>query len=148
MALEPCRFRLRRLRRFFAKCRFRRVFLRQMSLSQGSAIFCFLFWIYFSCGFSAVAFSLNFSIYVVGSPLACPLGRLGPFPHPLVRLVSANHATTLNLVQPPWNFVARVWHRRKSEQRIFGLQSTQPNGTLILPSSPKSTRRLVTRLLL
>ena len=34
-----------------AKCRFRRVFLRQMSLSQGSAIFCFLFWIYFSCGF-------------------------------------------------------------------------------------------------
>ena len=63
-------------------------------------------------------------------------------------LVSANHATTLNLVQPPWNFVARVWHRRKSEQRIFGLQSTQPNGTLILPSSPKSTRRLVTRLLL
>ena len=40
----------------------------------------------------------------------------------------------------------RVWHRRKSEQRIFGLQSTQPNGTLILPSSPKSTRRLVTRL--
>ena len=100
-----------------------------MSFSQGSATFRFLFWIYFSCGFSAVAFSLNFSIYVVGSPLACPLGRLGPFPHPLVSLVSANHATTLNLVQPPWNFVARVRHRRKSEQRIFGLQSTQPNGT-------------------
>ncbi len=88
-----------------AKCRFRRVFLRQMSLSQGSATFCFLFWIYFSCGFSAVAFSLNFSIYVVGSPLACPLGRLGPLPHPLVSLVSSNHATTLNLVQTPWNFV-------------------------------------------
>ena len=84
----------------------RNVALYQMSLSQGSATFRFLFWIYFSCGFSAVAFSLNFSIYVVGSPLACPLGRLGPFPHPLVSLVSANHATTLNLVQPPWNFVA------------------------------------------
>ena len=65
----------------------------------------FLFWIYFSCGFSAVAFSLNFSIYVVGSPLACPLGRLGPLPHPLVSLVSSNHATTLNLVQTPWNSV-------------------------------------------
>ena len=76
-----------------------------MSLSQGSATFCFLFWIYFSCGFSAVAFSLNFSIYVVGSPLACPLGRLGPLPHPLVSRVSSNHATTLNLVQTPWNFV-------------------------------------------
>ena len=88
-----------------AKCRFRRVFLRQMSLSQGSATFCFLFWLYFSCGFSAVAFSLNFSIYVVGSPLACPLGRLGPLPHPLVSRVSSNHATTLNLVQTPWNFV-------------------------------------------
>ena len=76
-----------------------------MSFSQGSATFRFLFWIYFSCGFSAVAFSLNFSIYVVGSPLACPLGRLGPLPHPLVSLVSSNHATTLNLVQTPWNFV-------------------------------------------
>ena len=76
-----------------------------MSLSQGSATFRFLFWIYFSCGFSAVAFSLNFSIYVVGSPLACPLGRLGPLPHPLVSLVSSNHATPLNLVQTPWNFV-------------------------------------------
>ena len=76
-----------------------------MSLSQGSATFRFLFWIYFSCGFSAVAFSLNFSIYVVGSPLACPLGRLGPLPHPLVSRVSSNHATTLNLVQTPWNFV-------------------------------------------
>ena len=67
-------------------CRFRRVFLRQMSLSQGSATLYFLFWIYFSCGFSAVAFSLNFSIYVVGSPLACPLGRLGPLPPSLVGL--------------------------------------------------------------
>ena len=76
------------------------------AFSYWSATFRFLFWIYFSCGFSAVAFSLNFSIYVVGSPLACPLGRLGPFPHPLVSLVSANHATTLNLVQTPWNFVA------------------------------------------
>ena len=75
-----------------------------MRLENG-ATFRFLFWIYFSCGFSAVAFSLNFSIYVVGSPLACPLGRLGPLPHPLVSLVSSNHATTLNLVQTPWNFV-------------------------------------------
>ena len=88
-----------------AKCRFRRVFLRQMSFSQGSATFYFLFWIYFSCGFSAVAFSLKFSIYVVGSPLACPLGRLGPLPHPLVSLVSTTPATTLNHVQTPWNFV-------------------------------------------
>ena len=76
-----------------------------MSLSQGSATFCFLFWIYFSCGFSAVAFSLKFSIYVVGSPLACPLSRLGLLPHPIVSPVSANHATTLNHVQTPWNSV-------------------------------------------
>ena len=82
--------------------------MRQMSLSQGSATFCFLFWLYFSCGFSAVAFSSNFSIYVVGSPLACPLGRLGPLPHPLVSRVSSNNATTLNLVQTPWNFVEEV----------------------------------------
>ena len=93
------------LAQLLAKCRFRRAFLRQMSLSQGSTTFCFLFWLYCSCGFSAVAFSLNFSIYVVGSPLACPLGRLGPVPLPLVSLVSSNHATTLNLVQTPWNFV-------------------------------------------
>ena len=39
----------------------------------------------------------------------------------------------------------RVWHRRKSEQRTFGLQSTRPNGTLVLSSYPKYTRRLVTR---
>ena len=92
--------------RFFTKnLRLENGFLHQMSFSQGSATFRFLFWVYFSCGFSAVAFSLIFSIYVVGSPLACHLGRLGPFPHPLVSLVSANHATTLNLVQPPWNFV-------------------------------------------
>ena len=32
-------------------------------------------------------------------------GRLGPLPHPLVSLVSTNHATTLNHVQTPWNFV-------------------------------------------
>ena len=94
------------LAQLLAKCRFRRDFLRQMSFSQGSALFCFLFWLYLSCGFSAVAFSFNFSIYVVGSPLACPLGRLGPLPHPLVSLVSSNHATTLNLVQTPWNSVA------------------------------------------
>ena len=59
---------------------------------------------------NSAIFNENFEIRercnVVGSPLACPLGRLGPFPHPLVSLVSANHATTLNLVQPPWNFVA------------------------------------------
>ena len=79
--------------------------MRQMSLSQGSTTFCFLFWIYFSCGFSAVAFSLKFSIYVVGSPLACPLSRLGPLPHPIVSSVSATHATTLNHVQTPWNSV-------------------------------------------
>ena len=36
----------------------------------------------------------------------------------------------------------RVWHRRKSEQRTFGLQSTRPNGTLVLSSSPKYTRGL------
>ena len=33
-----------------------------------------------------------------------------------------------------------VWHRRKSEQRTFGLQSTRPNGTLVLSSYPKYTR--------
>ena len=36
----------------------------------------------------------------------------------------------------------RVWHRRKSEQRTFGLQSTRPNGTLVLSSYPKYTRGL------
>ena len=46
-----------------------------------------------------------FKIYVACSPLASPLGRLGPLPHPLVSLVSSNHATPLNLVQTPWNFV-------------------------------------------
>ena len=78
-----------------------------MSLSQGSATFCFLFWLYFSCGFSAVAFSFNFSIYVVGSPLACPLGWLGPLTHPLVMFLrtTQQHATTVNPVQTPWNFV-------------------------------------------
>ena len=47
-----------------------------------------------------VAFSLIFSIYVVGSPLACPLGRLGPPTYPLVNHVSSNHATTCNNLEP------------------------------------------------
>ena len=108
-----------------------------MSFSQGSATFRFLFWIYFSCGFSAVAFSLNFSIYVVGSPLACPLGRLGPFPHPLVSLVSANHATTLNLVQLPWNFVAEfgvAGNPNKGYSVCSQLNQTEPWSCHRLPS--------------
>ena len=120
-----------------AKCRFRRVFLRQMSLSQGYATFCFLFWIYFSCGFSAVAFSLNFSIYVVGSPLACPLGRLGPLPHPLVSLVSSNHATTLNLVQTPWNFVEEfgiAGNPNKGHSVSSQLDQTEPRYCRRIPS--------------
>ena len=125
------------LSRILAKCRFRRVFLRQMSLSKGSAIFCFLFWIYFSCGFSAVAFSLNFSIYVVGSPLACPLGRLGPLPHPLVSLVSSNHATPLNLVQTPWNFVEEfgiAGNPNKGHSVSSQLDQTEPRYCRRIPS--------------
>ena len=80
---------------FCIKCRFRR----------GLPHFASFFGSTFRAVFSAVAFSQNFSIYVVGSPLACPLGRLGPLLHPLVSLVSSNHATPLNLVQTPWNFV-------------------------------------------
>ena len=129
MALGPCCFRLRCLRRFWRKCRFRRVFLRQMSLSQGSATFCFLFWIYFSCGFSAVAFSLNFSIYVVGSPLACPLGRLGPLPHSLVGLVLSNQETTSNLVQTSLNFVEGLYisgNPNKGNSVLSKLNQTEP----------------------
>ena len=108
-----------------------------MSLSQGSATFCFLFWIYFSCGFSAVAFSLKFSIYVVGSPLACPLGRLGPLPHPLVSLVSSNHATTLNLVQTPWNFVEEfgiAGNPNKGHSVSSQLDQTEPGYCRCIPS--------------
>ena len=108
-----------------------------MSLSQGSATFCFLFWIYFSCGFSAVAFSLKFSIYVVGSPLACPLGRLGPLPHPLVSLVSSNHATTLNLVQTPWNFVEEfgiAGNPNKGHSVSSQLDQTEPRYCRRIPS--------------
>ena len=108
-----------------------------MSLSQGSALFCFLFWLYFSCGFSAVAFSLNFSIYVVGSPLACPLGRLGPLPHPLVSLVSSNHATTLNLVQTPWNFVEEfgiAGNPNKGHSVSSQLDQTEPRYCRRIPS--------------
>ena len=108
-----------------------------MSLSQGSATFRFLFWIYFSCGFSAVAFSLNFSIYVVGSPLACPLGRLGPLPHPFVSLVSSNHATTLNLVQTPWNFVEEfgiAGNPNKGHSVSSQLDQTEPRYCRRIPS--------------
>ena len=108
-----------------------------MSLSQGSATFRFLFWIYFSCGFSVVAFSLNFSIYVVGSPLACPLGRLGPLPHPFVSLVSSNHATTLNLVQTPWNFVEEfgiAGNPNKGHSVSSQLDQTEPRYCRRIPS--------------
>ena len=59
--------------------------------------------------------------------------------------------TPRNILEPctdSLELCRRVWHRRKSEQRTFGLQSTRPNGTLVLSSYPKYTRRLVTRLLL
>ena len=147
MALAPCCFRLRRLRSFWRNVAFAEIFLRQMSLSQGSATFCFLFWLYFSCGFSAVAFSSNFSIYVVGSPLACPLGRLGPLTHPLVCHVSSNHATTCNNIEPctdSLELCRRVLHLRKSEQRKFGYQQTRPNGTLVFSSYSAYIRMLVT----
>ena len=119
-----------------------------MSLSQGSATFCFLFWLYFSCGFSAVAFSLNFSLYVVGSPLARPLGRLGPLPHSLVGLVLSNQETTSNLVQIPWNFVEGLCisgNPNKGNSVIRCYQQTRPNGTRVVSSYSTNIRRLVPR---
>ena len=84
-----------------------------------------------------VAFSLNFSLYVVGSPLACPLGRLGPLPHPLVSRVSSNHATTLNLVQTPWNFVEEfgiAGNPNKGHSVCSQLDQTEPWYCRRLPS--------------
>ena len=101
-----------------------------------------------SCGLSVVAFSLIFSIYVVGSPLARPLGRLGPLPHSLVGLVLSNQATTSNLVQLPWNFVEGFCisgNPNKGNSVIRCIQQTRPNGNLVVSSYSTYIRRLVTR---
>ena len=67
----------------------------------------------------------------------CIRDRLGPFPHPLVSLVSANHATTLNLVQPPWNFVAEfgiAGNPNKGYSVCSQLNQTEPCSCHRLPS--------------
>ena len=146
----------------------------KMSLSQGSAQFRFLFLLFVRTFCSRlfakfVAFSglgilsLPFLLFVrtfcsrlfakffdlrSGLSVSLPLrsvGTLSPSPRESCFCKPRNN---LEPCTASLELCRRVWHRRKSEQRIFGLQSTQPNGTLILPSSPKSTRRLVTRLLL
>ena len=84
-----------------------------------------------------MAFSLNFSIYVVGSPLACPLGRLGPLPHSLVSRVFSNQATTSNLVQIPWNFVEEfgiAGNPNKGNSVISQLDQTEPLYCRRIPS--------------
>ena len=136
MALEPCCFRLRRLRRFWRNVAFAGFFFASNVAFAGFCHICFLFWLYFSCGFSAVAFSLNVSIYVVGSPLACPLGRLGPLPHSLVGRVFSNHETTSNLVQIPWNFVegfCTSGNPNKGNSVISKLDQTEPLYSLRIP---------------
>ena len=72
---------------------------------------------------------LNFSIYVVGSPLACPLGRLGPLPYSLVGRVFSNQETTSNLVQIPWNVVEGfgiAGNPNKGNSVISKLDQTEP----------------------
>ena len=102
----------------------------------------------FSWGLSVVAFSLNFSIYVVGSPLARPLGRLGPLPHSLVGLVLSNQETTSNLVHTSLNSVEGLCisgNTNKGNSVIRCYQQTRPNGTLVLSSYSTYIRRLVPR---
>ena len=96
----------------------------------------------------AFPFSLNFSIYVVGSALARPLGRLGPLPHSLVGLVLSNQETTSNLVQTSWNFVEGLCisgNPNKGYSVIRCYQQPRPNGTLVVSSHSTYIRRLVTR---
>ena len=120
--------------RLFAKnCRIR------SALHYVASFFCF------SCGLSVVAFSLNFSIYVVGSPLARPLGRLGPLPHSLVGLVLSNQETTSNLVQNVVEGLCISGNPNKGNSVIRCIQQTRPNGNLVVSSYSTYIRRLVTR---
>ena len=88
---------------------------------------------------------LNFSIYVVGSPLACPLGRLGPLPHSLVGLVLSNQETTSNLVQNVVEGLCISGNPNKGNSVIRCIQQTRPNGNLVVSSYSTYIRRLVTR---
>ena len=92
-----------------------------------------------------VAFSLNLSIYVVGSPLARPLGRLGPLPHSLVGLVLSNQETTSNLVQNVVEGLCISGNPNKGNSVIRCIQQTRPNGNLVVSSYSTYIRRLVTQ---
>ena len=107
----------------FAKCRFRRV------LQNVASYFCF------SWGPYAVAFSLIFSTCVACSPLAHPLGRLGPSLTPLslvglfIKPVRHHEAWTNTL-----EHYRDVLHPRKSEMRKLVYQETRKKETFVLSS--------------
>ena len=82
-------------------------------------------------------FSSMDSKTVVGSPLARPLGRLGPLPHSLVSRVFSNQATTSNLVQIPWNFVEEfgiAGNPNKGNSVLSKLDQTEPLYCRRIPS--------------
>ena len=128
----------------FAKCRSRSGFLPNVAFAG-------------FCLFSLPFFALNFVKFVCRRLFAkffdlrswlsvsLPLRSVGT-PSPPSR--ESRFFKPRNNLEPctdSLELCRRVWHRRKSEQRTFGLQSTRPNGTLVLSSYPKYTRRLVTR---
>ena len=100
-------------------------------------------------GFSAVAFSLNFSIYVAGSPLARPIGRLGPFPLSLVGLFFTKPGE--NLVTCPYHSEPCVEGScisgNQKKGTTFIRKPDNKKGTLLLSSYAISGRMLLTWLL-
>ena len=89
---------------------------------------------YFLLGLFVGVFSLNFPIYVAGSPLARPLGRLGPLPLSLVGLFikpGNNLVTCTDSLELCW----RVLHLRKLEKMKFVYQQTSKQKESLVLSS-------------
>ena len=114
-----------------------------LSLSQGSA-FCRFLFLFFVRTFCSRLFA-NFFDLRSWLSVSSPLRSVGT-PSPSSReSCFFNPRNNLEPCTDSLELCRRVWHRRKSEQRTFGLQSTRPNGILIWSSYLKYTRRLVTR---
>ena len=73
-----------------------------------------------------------FSIYVACSPLACPLGRLGPLPLPRVFL--SNQDKTMKLEQTPWNVTG--WFAGNQKKRNSCIRKSEKKKPLYFVRTP------------
>ena len=115
-------------RSLLAKCCFRSGFLHQMSFSQGSATFRFLFWVYISLLFLDLLFVRFFCRRLFakffdlrsGLSVSLPFRSVGTPSPPPRESGFFNPRNNLEPCTDSLELRRRICHRRKSEQRTFG----------------------------